>query len=93
MIFCYFLLRINLVVVSGGWEARLFKIKIGGWGTGVFMDTKFLTVKEVAIFLGRGEKWVYLNKTKIPGYFVLAKSIFFDFEILQVALKSRAKAK
>lgn len=50
----------------------------------------YLTVGEVAVLLGKCEKWVYSNKEEIPGFFRLAKSIFFDQEVLFSDLKSRA---
>jgi predicted DNA-binding transcriptional regulator AlpA len=54
------------------------------------MNTNYLSVKEVALLLGRSEKWVYLHQSEIPGYFNLAGSIFFDREVLQQALKKLA---
>jgi predicted DNA-binding transcriptional regulator AlpA len=58
------------------------------------MEAPYLTIKEVAQFLHKSEKWVYLNQREIPGYFRLAGSIFFDREVLFTALKSKAtKAK
>lgn len=50
----------------------------------------YLSVGEVAQLLGKSEKWVYQKKHEIPGFFRLAKSIFFDKEILMSELKSRA---
>jgi predicted DNA-binding transcriptional regulator AlpA len=54
------------------------------------MNSPYLTVKEVAQYLNKSSKWVYLNKTRIPGYFKLADSIFFDRDVLLSALKSKA---
>ena len=54
------------------------------------MDSPYLTVKEVAQFLHKSEKWVYLSKESIPGYFRLANSIFFDKEVLLSTLKTKA---
>jgi hypothetical protein len=54
------------------------------------MDSNYLTVKEVAKLLGRSEKFVYLKKDLIPGYFKLAGSIFFDRELLLSSLKKLA---
>ncbi len=50
----------------------------------------FLSVGEVAGLLRKSDKWVYENKAHIPGYFRLARSIFFDREILTTELKKRA---
>lgn len=55
------------------------------------MASQYLSVAEVAELLKRSSKWVYLNKDKIPGYFKLANSIFFDREVLIAALKKRAR--
>ncbi len=54
------------------------------------MSSPYLTIKEVAQLLGRSEKWCYLKKESIPGYFKLAGSIFFDREVLLSTLKSKA---
>jgi len=54
------------------------------------MESPYLTVKEVAEFLHKSEKWVYLHKESIPGYFRLALSIFFDKDVLLATLKSQA---
>jgi predicted DNA-binding transcriptional regulator AlpA len=54
------------------------------------MESPYLTIKEVARFLNKSEKWVYLKQQEIPGYFKLAGSIFFDREVLLSALKSKA---
>lgn len=54
------------------------------------MESPYLTIKEVAQFLNRSEKWCYLNKESIPGYFKLAGSIFFDRDVLLSALKAKA---
>lgn len=54
------------------------------------MDSPYLTVKEVAQLLNRSEKFVYLKKNEIPGFFKLAGSIFFDKEVLLTALKAKA---
>ena len=54
------------------------------------MPTPYLTIKEVAELLGRSEKWCYLKKELIPGYFKLAGSIFFDRDILMSTLKAKA---
>lgn len=53
----------------------------------------YLTVGEVASLLGKCEKWVYSNKEDIPGFFRLAKSIFFDKEVLMRELKFLAQKK
>jgi predicted DNA-binding transcriptional regulator AlpA len=53
----------------------------------VFMDSLYLSVKEVATLLNKSEKWVYLSKESLPGYFKLAKSIFFDKQVLLGSLK------
>ena len=56
--------------------------------------SKYLTVKEVAAFLGvRSAKWVYKHKLEIPGYIELSGSYFFDSEILQESLKQQALKK
>lgn len=57
------------------------------------MNSPYLSVKEVAAFLNKSEKWVYLNQTKLPGYFKLAGAIFFDKDILLSTLKSKATKK
>jgi hypothetical protein len=54
------------------------------------MDSHYLSVKEVANLLHKSEKWVYVNKGEIPGFFMLAKSIFFDRDILVCSLKTLA---
>ena len=54
------------------------------------MDSPYLTVKEVAQFLGKSEKWVYLSKESIPGYFTIKTTIFFDKEVLLATLKAKA---
>ena len=54
------------------------------------MDSPYLSVAEVAELFARSEKWVYQNKSEIPGYFKLAGSIFFDREILLLGLKTAA---
>ena len=54
------------------------------------MDSLYLSVKEVATLLRKSEKWVYLNKIKLPGYFTLAGSIFFDKQVLVSSLKTLA---
>lgn len=54
------------------------------------MDKPYLSVGEVALLLGKSQKWVYQNKSEIPGYFKLAGSIFFDREILVSSLKNAA---
>ena len=53
----------------------------------------YLSVGEVAALLGKSEKWVYSNKEEIPGFFRLAKSIFFDKETLMGELKILASQK
>jgi hypothetical protein len=53
----------------------------------------YLTVEEVALLLRKSGKWVYTNKEQIPGYFRLAKSIFFDKETLMSELRTRANQK
>ena len=54
------------------------------------MDSPYLSVIEVAELFARSEKWVYQNKSEIPGYFKLAGSIFFDREILVSSLRNAA---
>ena len=54
------------------------------------MDSPYLSVAEVAEMFARSEKWVYQNKSGIPGYFKLAGSIFFDREILVSSLRNAA---
>ncbi len=54
------------------------------------MDSRYLSVGEVALLLGKSQKWVYQKKGVIPGYFKLAGSIFFDREILLSRLKEFA---
>lgn len=53
----------------------------------------YLTVEEVALLFRKSGKWVYTNKEHIPGYFRVAKSIFFDKEILMSELRARAVQK
>lgn len=53
----------------------------------------YLTVEEVASLFGKSGKWVYSNKEEIPGFFKVAKSIFFDKEILMSEIKTRAVRK
>lgn len=53
----------------------------------------YLTVEEVALLFRKSGKWVYTNKEQIPGYFKVAKSIFFDKETLMSELKTRAAKK
>ena len=54
------------------------------------MDSRYLSVAEVASMLSRSEKWVYQKKSEIPGYFKLAGSIFFDREVLVSGLTAAA---
>jgi len=54
------------------------------------MDSRYLSVGEVSLLLGKSQKWVYQKKGVIPGYFKLAGSIFFDREILLSSLKEYA---
>jgi hypothetical protein len=54
------------------------------------MDSPFLTVKEVAKLLNKSEKWCYLKKDQLPGYFKLAGSIFFDKDVLLATLRNQA---
>lgn len=54
------------------------------------MDSPYLSVAEVAELFARSGKWVYQNKSEIPGYFKLAGSIFFDREVLLSGLKAAA---
>ena len=54
------------------------------------MDSRYLSVGEVALLLGKSQKWVYQKKGVIPGYFKLAGSIFFDREILLLNLRNAA---
>ena len=51
------------------------------------MERPYMSVAEVSALLGRCNKWVYLNKDKIPGYFKLGNSIFFDRQKLIDGLK------
>lgn len=53
----------------------------------------YLSVEEVAQLFGKSEKWVYSNKEEIPGFFRMAKSIFFDQETLMSEIKTRASQK
>lgn len=53
----------------------------------------YLSVEEVALLFRKSGKWVYSNKEQIPGFFRLAKSIFFDKEILMSELRIRAEKK
>lgn len=55
------------------------------------MDNLYITVEEVAVLLRKNPKWVYSHKEKIPGYFRIGKSIFFDREILIESLKEQAR--
>lgn len=50
----------------------------------------YLTVKEISELLGKCPKWVYQRQDKIPGYFKLAGSIFFDKDVLLSTLKTKA---
>ncbi len=54
------------------------------------MDKPYLSVGEVALLLGKSQKWVYQKKGVIPGFFKLAGSIFFDREVLLLGLKTVA---
>lgn len=54
------------------------------------MNSPYLSVKEVAAILNKSEKWCYLKKESIPGYFKLAGSIFFDKDVLLATLKAKA---
>lgn len=42
------------------------------------MDKPLMTVDEIADYLGKCVAWVYRNKTEIPGYYKIGKSIFFN---------------
>jgi hypothetical protein len=53
--------------------------------------SQFLVVKEVAKIFGRSEKWTYQNQHRIPGRFVIGKSIFWDPEVLNESLKTQAR--
>ena len=53
----------------------------------------YLSVEEVAVLFGKSQKWVYSHKEEIPGFFKLAKSIFFDKETLMGEIKTRAATK
>jgi predicted DNA-binding transcriptional regulator AlpA len=57
------------------------------------MNSPYLSVKEVASFLNKSVKWVYLNQEKLPGYFKLAGAIFFDKDILLASLRAKATRK
>lgn len=59
------------------------------------MNSPYLSVGELALFLRKSEKWVYqqLNKGKIPGAFKLGGSWLIDRDILGAALQKRASAK
>ena len=54
------------------------------------MDKPYLSVGEVALLLGKSQKWVYQKKGVIPGFFKLAGSIFFDREVLLSNLRNAA---
>ena len=54
------------------------------------MDSPYLTIKEVSKLLNKSEKWCYLKKDQLPGFFKLAGSIFFDRDVLLATLKSKA---
>jgi len=54
------------------------------------MNNNYLSVREVAMLLNKSEKWVYMHKSEIPGYFKLVGSIFFDKEVLMSSLKTAA---
>lgn len=51
----------------------------------------YLSVKEVAVLLGKSTKWVYGHSSDIPGHFRLAGSLFWDKEVLSSCLKSLAE--
>jgi hypothetical protein len=55
------------------------------------MESPYLNVKDVSTLFRKSEKWVYLKKDKIPGYFKLAGSIFFDKDVLLEALKRKGR--
>ena len=42
------------------------------------IEAKFFSVKEVAVMLGKCNKWVYQRKEKIPGYTRIAGAILFN---------------
>ncbi len=52
-----------------------------------------LSASEVSMLLGMSIKWVYKNKTKIPGYFKIGSAIFFDKEVFYKELKKRSSKK
>lgn len=54
------------------------------------MKSPFLTVNDVADYLGASVKWVYKNKERIPGYFKINGLIRFDRELLVQGLKEKA---
>ena len=53
------------------------------------IEAKFFSVKEVAVMLGKCNKWVYQRKEKIPGYTRIAGAILFNREVFLSGLKPR----
>ncbi|MCX6152525.1 MAG: hypothetical protein NT007_00035 [Candidatus Kapabacteria bacterium] len=51
---------------------------------------EYLTVQDVAIELKTSIKWVYCNKTIIPGFFKIGGQIRFDSDIFRTCLKKLA---
>lgn len=56
------------------------------------MDTRYLSVKQIAAILNISVKTVYKKRDKIPGYFNLDGMHFFDEEEFRLGLKALAKA-
>ena len=54
------------------------------------MSSPYLSVGEVALFMGKSEKWVYNRIHEIPGSFKIGGSWFIDKEILVSSLKDLA---
>ena len=59
---------------------------------GVFMPDylNYLSIKEVASYLGLSDKWVYLHQKEIPGYLKVAGKTLYDKEVLIKELKKRS---
>ena len=49
----------------------------------VVVKRPVMEVAEVAKLLRRCEKWVYVNKHKIPGFFPIAGSVLFNRKTLE----------
>ena len=52
--------------------------------------SEYLTVNEVSKLLRTSDKWVYLHKEEIPGFFKISGVILFDYEMLKNGLKKLA---